>query len=57
MTVIYSESTFPRANRDDCTRAADPLQGPYEQSYRLADAVIAALLVGVIAAIVFRVLP
>jgi hypothetical protein len=29
VTVIYSESVFPRANRDDCTRAHDPMQGPY----------------------------
>jgi hypothetical protein len=43
---------FERATRDDCTRAADPMQGPYKGK-GWPDWAVAAVLAGVLAAMIF----
>jgi hypothetical protein len=35
MTILFNESVFPRASRDNCLRHSDPVQGPYINDSRL----------------------
>lgn len=53
--ILYTESTFPRASRDDCTRCAGSVQGPFydvtSQGHRAVLLVCIVGMVGVLGAL------